>query len=104
MTQDTTLTQETIFDALRQVNDPELGINLVDLGLIYGVEIEGGKVQIDMTLTTPGCPMHSFIARQAWLAVNNLPGVTETVVRIVWEPRWTPERLSPAARAQLGWN
>jgi metal-sulfur cluster biosynthetic enzyme len=104
MTQDTTLTQETIFDALRQVNDPELGINLVDLGLIYGVEIEGGKVQVDMTLTTPGCPMHSFIARQAWLAVNNLPGVTETVVRIVWEPRWTPERLSPAARAQLGWN
>jgi metal-sulfur cluster biosynthetic enzyme len=104
MTQDTTLTQETVFDALRQVNDPELGINLVDLGLIYGVEIEGGKVQVDMTLTTPGCPMHSFIARQAWLAVNNLPGVTETVVRIVWEPRWTPERLSPAARAQLGWN
>lgn len=104
MTQETTLTQDVVFDALRQVNDPELGINLVDLGLIYGVEIEGDKVQIDMTLTTPGCPMHSFIARQAWNAVNNLPGVTEAAVRIVWEPRWTPDRLSPTARAQLGWQ
>jgi metal-sulfur cluster biosynthetic enzyme len=104
MTQETTLTQDVVFDALRQVNDPELGINLVDMGLIYGVEIEGGKVQVDMTLTTPGCPMHSFIARQAWNAVNNLPGVTEAAVRIVWEPRWTPDRLSPAARAQLGWQ
>ena len=104
MTQETTLTQDIVFDALRQVNDPELGINLVDLGLIYGVEIEGDKVQVDMTLTAPGCPMHSFIARQAWHAVNNLPGVTEAAVRIVWEPRWTPDRLSPAARAQLGWQ
>jgi len=104
MTQDTTLTQDTVLNALRQVNDPELGINLVDMGLIYGVEITEGKVQIDMTLTTPGCPMHSFIARQAWHAVSSLPEVEETAVRIVWEPRWTPERLSPAARAQLGWK
>jgi len=104
MSQETILTQESIMDALRQVNDPELGINLVDMGLIYGVEIEGGKVQIDMTLTTPGCPMHSFIARQAWRAVSNVPGVTDTMVRVVWEPRWTPERLSPAARAKLGLN
>ena len=104
MTQDTTLTQDVVLEALRQVDDPELGINLVDLGLIYGVEIDDGKVQVEMTLTTPGCPMHSFIARQAWLAVNNLSGVTETAVRVVWEPRWTPDRLSPAARAQLGWN
>jgi metal-sulfur cluster biosynthetic enzyme len=104
MSQETTLTQDSVMDALRQVNDPELGINLVDMGLIYGVEIEGGKVQIDMTLTTPGCPMHSFIARQAWQAVSNVPGVTDTKVRVVWEPRWTPERLSPAARAKLGLN
>jgi metal-sulfur cluster biosynthetic enzyme len=104
MSQETTLTQDSVMDALRQVNDPELGINLVDMGLIYGVEIEGGKVQIDMTLTTPGCPMHSFIARQAWQAVSNVPGVTDAKVRVVWEPRWTPERLSPAARAKLGLN
>jgi metal-sulfur cluster biosynthetic enzyme len=102
MTQDTTLTQDDVYNALRQVYDPELGINLVDLGLIYNVEIEDSKVQIEMTLTTPGCPMHSFIARQAWQAVNKLPGVAEAAVRVVWEPRWTPERLSPAARAQLG--
>jgi metal-sulfur cluster biosynthetic enzyme len=99
-----TVTKEEILDALRQVNDPELGINVVDLGLIYEVEIDDGKVQIDMTLTTPGCPMHSFIARQAWHAIDSLPDVTETKVRVVWEPRWTPERLSEAARRQLGWK
>jgi len=104
MTEIPAVTQDDVLDALRQVNDPELGINLVDLGLIYGVEIKADKVQVDMTLTTPGCPMHSFIARQAWHAVNNLPGVTDTMVRIVWEPRWTPDRLSPAARAKLGWK
>jgi metal-sulfur cluster biosynthetic enzyme len=104
MSQDATLTQDDVYTALRQVNDPELGINLVDLGLIYGVEIEGYKVQVDMTLTTPGCPMHSYIARQAWKVVNDLPEVKDMTVRIVWEPRWTPERLSPAARAQLGWQ
>jgi metal-sulfur cluster biosynthetic enzyme len=103
MTRTVPTTREDVLAALRQVDDLELGINLVDLGLIYGVEIEEGKVQIDMTLTTPGCPMHSFIARQAWNTVNNLAGVTDTVVRIVWEPRWTPDRLSPDARAQLGW-
>jgi metal-sulfur cluster biosynthetic enzyme len=104
MTESTTVHHEEIWNALRQVNDPELGINLVDLGLIYDVEIQEGKVRVDMTLTTPGCPMHSFIARQAWQAVNNVPGVTDTTVRVVWEPRWTPERLSSAARAQLGWE
>jgi metal-sulfur cluster biosynthetic enzyme len=104
MTETATLLETDVLNALRRVKDPELGINLVDLGLIYDVEIRTTKVQVDMTLTTPGCPMHSIIARQAWQAVNDLPGVTETTVRIVWEPRWTPERLSPAARAQLGWN
>ena len=98
------LTKDDVLAVLRQVNDPELGINLVDLGLIYDVGIEGDNVQVDMTLTTPGCPMHSFIARQAWDAVNSLPGVADTKIRIVWEPRWTPERLSPAARVQLGWK
>ena len=102
MAQIAVLTRDDVLNALRQVNDPELGINLVDLGLIYGVEIVEGKVQVDMTLTTPGCPMHSFIARQAWHAVNNLAGATDTTIRIVWEPRWTPDRLSPAARTQLG--
>lgn len=104
MTQEMTLTQDVVYDALRQVNDPELGINLVDLGLIYGVEIEEDKVQVEMTLTTPGCPMHSYIAQQVWHAVNDLPAVSEARVRVVWEPRWTPERLSPAARAHLGWK
>lgn len=104
MTQTESVTKNDVIDALRQVNDPELGINLVDLGLIYDVVIDEGKVQVDMTLTTPGCPMHSYIASQAWHAVNDLPGVAETKVRVVWEPRWTPERLSPAARTQLGWR
>jgi len=104
MIQTTTLTQDTVLNALRQVNDPELGINVVDMGLIYAVDIDGNKVKIDMTLTTPGCPMHSFIARQIWHAVNNLPEVSETAVRVVWDPPWTPDRLSPVARAHLGWQ
>lgn len=104
MTENVTVTQAEVLDALRKVDDPELGINVVDLGLIYSVEIEKGDVQVDMTLTTPGCPMHSFIARQVWQAVNDLPEVSDTKVRVVWEPRWTPDRLSQAARAQLGWK
>ncbi len=97
-------TQEAVLDVLRQVHDPELGINLVDLGLIYDVQIEGRSVQVDMTLTTPGCPMHSYIARQAWHAINNMPEVQDATVRVVWDPPWTPDRLSPAARAKLGWE
>lgn len=97
------LTEERVYAALREVIDPELGINIVDLGLIYGVEIDNGSVQITMTLTTPGCPMHaSFkddIEMTLWRA---LPGLRDVSVALVWQPPWTPEMLTPEGRAELG--
>ncbi len=95
-------TETEIYGALREVYDPEIGINVVDLGLIYGVDVQGDKVDVEMTLTTPGCPMHRAMGQWVGKAVEALPGVKDVHVRIVWEPRWTPERLSPEAKKQLG--
>lgn len=97
------VTQAGVMSALEQVIDPELGLNIVDLGLVYGVQVENGAVDVTMTLTTPGCPLHTAIARGAEAAVRNLPGVDSANVRVVWDPPWTPERMSPAARARLRW-
>ncbi|MFQ5875504.1 MAG: metal-sulfur cluster assembly factor [Dehalococcoidia bacterium] len=98
------ITEEQVMDALRQVYDPELGLNIVDLGLVYGVDINDGQVQVTMTLTTPGCPLHNAIAGGAEAALRRLPGVESTAVQVVWDPRWTPERMSEAARQRLGWR
>ncbi len=97
------VTKEAVEKALRDVYDPELGINIVDLGLIYGIDIEGEAVKVTMTLTTQGCPLHDSMARGARQAVERLPEVREAEVEVVWDPPWTPERLSPGARRQLGW-
>ena len=96
--------KEQVMKALSGVMDPELGLNIVELGLVYGVEIEGNKVGVTMTLTTPGCPLHTAIARGAESAVRNIPGVEAASVQVVWDPPWTPERMSPEARAALGWG
>lgn len=98
------LTREQILDALRQVMDPEVGMDVVTLGLVYGVTIEGGTVQVDLTMTTPACPLGEHITEQAASAVRAVPGVQQADVRLVWEPRWTPERMSPEARQKLGWG
>ena len=95
-------TETEILDALREVYDPEIGINVVDLGLIYGVKSEGERVDIEMTLTTPGCPMHQFLGNAVGEAVEALPSVKDVYVRIVWEPRWTQDRLSESAKRELG--
>ncbi len=95
-------TETEIYDALREVYDPEIGINVVDLGLIYGVKSEGDRVDVEMTLTTPGCPMHKQLGHAVGEAVESLPGVKDVYVRIVWEPRWTRDRLSEAAKRELG--
>ncbi len=95
-------TETEIYDKLREVYDPEIQVNVVDLGLIYGVKVEGERVDIEMTLTTPGCPMHQFLGHSVGQAVEALPGVEDVHVRIVWEPRWTPDRLSEAAKRELG--
>lgn len=97
------VTQEQVYQALRQVYDPELPVNIVDLGLIYGVQVEeGNMVRVTMTLTTPGCGMAQQIAMTAKQAVAHLPGVEQAWVTVVWEPKWDPSRMSPAAKQQLG--
>jgi len=91
------MTSEQITRALRDVLDPELGMSVVDLGLIYGVEIDAGRVRIAMTLTTPGCPLHESMAEWVRQAVRTVPGVEEVEVAITFEPPWTPDRIRQAA-------
>ncbi len=92
-----------VYDRLRQVYDPELGVNLVDLGLVYAVEVDGPAVRIVMTLTTRGCPMHASLPPAVKAAVLALPGVESVDVQVVWDPPWTPQRLSRAGALALGW-
>lgn len=97
------ITKEQIIDQLKTVYDPELGINIVDLGLIYEVQIsDEGDVQIMMTLTTPGCPLHDSISTGARTSIELLPGVRTVNVDLVWEPAWNPEMMSDDAKRQLG--
>lgn len=91
--------------ALRTVDDPEAGMNVVDLGLVYGVAISAGRVAVDLTMTTPACPLGEMIlddARRALEAV--VPPGTAVEVRLVWEPAWGPERMSEQARKHFGWS
>jgi len=102
-----TVSEETVWEQLKQVYDPEIPINVVDLGLIYDLQInplpEGGsQVLVQMTLTAPGCGMGPSIARDAQHQIETLPGVTEAEVRVVWDPPWTPEMMSPEGKRQLG--
>ncbi|MFH1234292.1 MAG: metal-sulfur cluster assembly factor [Candidatus Diapherotrites archaeon] len=95
-------TEKEITKALEGVMDPELGLNIVDLGLIYGIEISGAKVHVKMTLTNPMCPMQSYLVGQAQEAVEKISGKGNAKVELVWEPEWNPKRLSPKARKKLG--
>ena len=96
------LNEELIYTVLRTCHDPEIPLNIVDLGLIYGVQIDNDRVNVTMTLTTQGCGMGSYISRDAQEKILSLPGVSEATVEVVWEPPWTPERISPAGRKTLG--
>lgn len=98
----TPIEEATLRETLRQVVDPELDCNIVDLGLIYGITIEGARVTVTMTLTTPGCPMHESIAWGVKSALLNLEGVDDVEVKIVWEPPWTPAHMSDYGRARTG--
>jgi len=88
--------------ALRQVKDPEINLNIIDLGLVYDVEVVEGNVDIKMTLTSPGCPAGPEILSDADRAVRALPGVKNVNIDLVWEPYWTPERIDPKMKAFLG--
>ncbi len=94
------LTEAIVLDALRQVLDPEIGMNIVDLGLIYDVKIAGSEVRVAMTLTTAGCPMSESIRGGAELALLNLEGVTTAHVELVFDPPWHPGMISQPTPAQ----
>jgi metal-sulfur cluster biosynthetic enzyme len=96
------LSEETVRNALRQVKDPELEMNIIELGLVYDVEIEDGNVRVKMTLTSPGCPAGPMITNDAYRVLRALEGVKDVNIDIVWEPYWTPERIDPKVRALLG--
>lgn len=97
-----TLSDSLVLETLRQVIDPEIDCNIVDLGLVYGISIRGDTVQIKMTLTTPGCPMHESIAWGVKMALLNLDGVEDVEVEIVWDPPWNPSMMSEVGRARVG--
>jgi FeS assembly SUF system protein len=96
--------KQDVIEALRKIHDPEIPVNIYDLGLIYSIEADetGGTVRIEMTLTAPGCPVAQEFPATVECAVRQVPGVTEARVTLVWEPPWSPERMSTAARLQLG--
>ena len=96
------LDEPLILETLRQVVDPEIDCNIVDLGLIYGTRIDGRKVTIQMTLTTPGCPMHESIAWGVKNALLNLEAVEEAEVEIIWDPPWNPAMMTDVGRARVG--
>ena len=98
----TAVTEEMVLAALREVIDPEIGCNIVDLGLIYDVAIAGDAVRVKMTLTTPGCPMAESISWGVKQALLNLPPVTDAEVELVWNPPWNPEMMSDVGRAAVG--
>ena len=106
------LTQEDVLTALRDVNDPELPVNIVDLGLIYKVDVAPDpdapgmlprqKVEVVMTMTTQGCPAHAMILEQVRNRLGGVQEISRADVQLVWEPAWTPDRISPAAQKKLG--
>ena len=98
------LTQELVLETLRQVVDPEIDCNIVDLGLIYNTQIEGRKVTVQMTLTTQGCPMHESIAWGVKNALLSLEEVEEVEVEIVWDPPWHPAMMTDEGRARVGFR
>ncbi len=99
------ISEEQILAALRSVIDPELGVNVVDLGLVYSAEVLDSDVRAVMTMTAPACPLHSYISEAAAEAIRErIPEARHISVQVVWEPKWNPTMMSQAARRQLGWQ
>ena len=96
------VTKEQVYEALQDCYDPEIPVNIVDLGLVYDVEVEDDNVAVKMTLTTPGCGMGGMIASNAQSLIMEIPGVKDANVDLVWDPPWDPSRISEDAREKLG--
>jgi len=98
------MTELEVREALRSVEDPEAGMNIVDLGLVYAINAQPGRVRVEMTMTSPACPVGPYLVDEAEAAVRAAASDgTEVQVDLVWEPPWTPERMSPEARGRFGW-
>lgn len=98
-------TEEDVMAVLRNVIDPEVGMNIVDLGLVYGVAISGNKLHVDLTMTTPACPMSEVILDDAQYSLKSLaPAGAEIDLKLVWEPPWSPDRMSEQAHKHFGWS
>ncbi|HJY78963.1 MAG TPA: metal-sulfur cluster assembly factor [Burkholderiales bacterium] len=99
------MTELEVREALRSVEDPEAGMNIVDLGLVYAVDAQPGRVRVEMTMTSPACPVGPYLVEEAAAAVRAAaPEGTEVQVDLVWEPPWSPERMSPEAKSRFGWG
>jgi metal-sulfur cluster biosynthetic enzyme len=99
------LDDDAVRHALMQVDDPEAGMNIVDLGLVYRIEVAEGAVEVDLTMTTAACPMADMIVDQAKSAIESVVGEAARVdIRLVWDPPWTPDRMTDLARERFGWN
>lgn len=95
------LTVDSVMDALRNCYDPEIPVNIVDLGLIYGIAIFEDRVKVRMTLTTMGCPAHAYLMHEVQTQIEKVPGVKSAEVEIVWDPPWTPDKMSAEAKKRL---
>jgi metal-sulfur cluster biosynthetic enzyme len=97
-------TKEEVFDALRAVEDPELGMDIVELGLLYDVEVDGPRVKVIHTLTSMGCPVGPMIQENVDQIVRAMPDVEDVDVELTWDPPWTPEKMSDDAKFILGFG
>ena len=99
------MSEDDVRQALKTVEDPEAGMSVLDLGLVYGIALEPGKVRLEMTMTSPACPASDYIVDEAAAAIRAVaPEGTDVEVRLVWEPPWTPERMSAEAQQRFGWT
>jgi metal-sulfur cluster biosynthetic enzyme len=99
------MTELDVAQALRSVEDPEAGMSIVDLGLVYGISVAEGRVRVEMTMTSPACPVAPYLVDESAAAIRAVaPEGTDIAIDLVWDPPWTPERMSPEAQQRFGWS